>query len=462
MFVVLRGQVADQPARRLRPAAAARRAGAGAVPRRGRARSRGGRRWSTDIAEGEVEAILIPPAGLRALLVAEAELGERITRALILRRVALIQAGHGGPLIIGAAGQCRRAAARDLPSPQRPSAQRARPGHRSRRRRGCSATARAARTLPLVVTARRARCCTTRRSATSARALGLTGRAPARGALRRRGGRRRAGRAVGGGLCGLGRAVGRGARRRGYGGQAGASARIENYLGFPTGITGQALTGRAFVQAREVRRRDHHPRAVDELDCLDPAAPFRLELSDGGACARARWSIASGARYRRPAMPGIAALRGARRLVLGLADRGAALRRHRGGAGRRRQFGRAGGGVPVRASRRVNLLIRGPDLNRNMSRYLVERIEATPNIELFTETEIVDARRRPGRRTSQRLTWSCRQTGGARDAADPQPLPVHRRRPGDRVGAACELTLDGPGFVLTGAAVPAPAGQAAA
>ena len=52
-------------------------------------------------AEGDVETILIPPAGLRALLVAEAELGERITRALILRRVQLIQAGHGGPLIVG-------------------------------------------------------------------------------------------------------------------------------------------------------------------------------------------------------------------------------------------------------------------------------------------------------------------------------------------------------------------------
>src|SRR6185503_19140471 len=52
-------------------------------------------------AEGAVTAILIPPAGLRALLVAEATLGERITRALILRRMQIIQAGHGGPLIIG-------------------------------------------------------------------------------------------------------------------------------------------------------------------------------------------------------------------------------------------------------------------------------------------------------------------------------------------------------------------------
>jgi thioredoxin reductase (NADPH) len=55
-------------------------------------------------AEGPVEALLLPPAQLRALLVAEAMLGERITRALILRRVALIQRGHGGPLVIGAAG----------------------------------------------------------------------------------------------------------------------------------------------------------------------------------------------------------------------------------------------------------------------------------------------------------------------------------------------------------------------
>ena len=74
-------------------------------------------------AEGPVEALLLPPAQLRALLVAEAMLGERITRALILRRVALIQSGHGGPLVIGPRRRRRRRPPRELPRPQQPSLQ---------------------------------------------------------------------------------------------------------------------------------------------------------------------------------------------------------------------------------------------------------------------------------------------------------------------------------------------------
>ena len=92
-------------------------------------------------AEGDVDTILIPPAGLRALLIAEATLGERITRALILRRVQLIQAGHGGPLVIGDPGRRRRAPARHLPQAQRASAQGRRTPRSIRRRRGCSRTA---------------------------------------------------------------------------------------------------------------------------------------------------------------------------------------------------------------------------------------------------------------------------------------------------------------------------------
>src|SRR6188508_589715 len=66
---------------------------------------------------------------------------------------------------------------------------------------------------------------------------------------------------------------------QGYGGQAGASARIENYLGFPTGITGQALTGRAFVQAEKFGAEIIFPAAVEELTCLGPEGPYRLDLA---------------------------------------------------------------------------------------------------------------------------------------------------------------------------------------
>ena len=250
----------------------------------------------------------------------------------------------------------------------------------------------------------------------------------------------------------------------GYGGQAGASARIENYLGFPTGITGKALTGRAFVQAEKFGAEIIFPAAVTELVCLGPAGPYRLELADGGAVTARTVVIASGARYRRPAIPRHRALRGARGLVLGLADRGAALRRRRGGAGRRRQLGRPGGGLPRRRTRaQVNLLIRGRDLGRSMSRYLVERIAATPNIELLDRDRDHRARRRPGaapRGPDLALPArpARRETRPIRNlflfvGADPETSWV---RP-------CALKLDRAGFVLTGAAVPGRgAGQAAA
>ena len=86
-------------------------------------------------AEGDVETLLIPPDQLRALLVAEAELGERIMRALILRRVNLIQGGVGGPVLIGPRLARRHGAVAELPGAQRPAAPRARSRNRQGRRR---------------------------------------------------------------------------------------------------------------------------------------------------------------------------------------------------------------------------------------------------------------------------------------------------------------------------------------
>ena len=85
-----------------------------------------GRRWPTRWRSKPVEALVIPPDRLRALLVAEADLGERIMRALILRRVGLLETGGGGPIIVGRPEQRRRAAAEEFSSPQQPSAPSAR------------------------------------------------------------------------------------------------------------------------------------------------------------------------------------------------------------------------------------------------------------------------------------------------------------------------------------------------
>ena len=86
-------------------------------------------------AEGDVETLLIAPDKLRALLVAEAELGERIMRALILRRVNLIQGGTGGPVLIGLPSARRHGAAAEFPGAQRPAPPSARSRHRQGRRR---------------------------------------------------------------------------------------------------------------------------------------------------------------------------------------------------------------------------------------------------------------------------------------------------------------------------------------
>src|SRR5882672_2912755 len=201
-------------------------------------------------AEGDVETLLIPPEKLRALLVAEADLGERIMRALILRRVSLIQAGVGGPVLIGPSNSggvirlqgflTRNGFPHHLLDPAR--------DHDAAEliaRYSPSPT-----DWPLVV---RADGTVLRNPSETelARALGMiggpTGKKIYDAAI------------VGCGPAGLATAVYAASEglsvvvldARSFGGQAGASARIENYLGFPTGISGQALAGRAFTQAQK-------------------------------------------------------------------------------------------------------------------------------------------------------------------------------------------------------------------
>jgi thioredoxin reductase (NADPH) len=239
----------------------------------------------------------------------------------------------------------------------------------------------------------------------------------------------------------------------GYGGQAGASARIENYLGFPTGITGKALTGRAFVQAEKFGAEIIFPAAVTELVCDAAPGAYRVELSDGDALSARTVVIASGARYRRPAIPAIERFEGRgvwywaspieARLCFGSE---VAL------VGGGNSAGQAAVYLAAHASR-VNLLIRGPDLSRSMSRYLIDRIEATPNIEIRCQTEVTALGGDPDRHLES-VSWVDRRDGRAETrpirnlflfvGADPETSWV---RP-------CRLALDRSGFVLTGAAVP--------
>jgi thioredoxin reductase (NADPH) len=399
-------------------------------------------------AEGDVETLLIPPERLRALLVAEADLGERIMRALILRRVSLIRGGVGGPVLIGPSNSigvvrlqgfltrngyphhlldpakdndAGELIARYSPSPQ---------------------------DWPLVVVP----------DGTVLRNPGESELARAMGMLRAIAKDKVYDVAVvGSGPAGLSTAVYAASEglnvavcdARAFGGQAGASARIENYLGFPTGISGMALTARAFNQAQKFGADMMIPVSVMSLDCSRDDGTFGLKLDDGEMlCARAI-VVASGARYRRPEIENLADFEG-RGVWYWASPIEARLCTEQeivlvGG-------GNSAGQAAVFLAghaRKVYMVIRGGGLGASMSRYLIERIEATPNIELLFNTEVVGLE---GARDAslERVRWRSR-LGGEEIAADIRNLFLF-------VGAdpatgwldGCGVMVDRGGFVVTG------------
>jgi thioredoxin reductase (NADPH) len=341
------------------------------------------------VARGPVEALLIPPDQLRALLIAEAELGERIMRALILRRVRLLETGTGGPVIVGRAdngdvlrlqGFLRRNGHPhlqldpDVDADAKTLIERFHvdPGQ-----------------LPIVLCpggqllhnpgeTQLARCIGLLRPIDPDLVYDVA--------------------IIGAGPAGLAAGVYAGSEGlralvldcRAFGGQAGASARIENYLGFPTGISGVALMARAYNQAQKFGVDMAIP---DEAIALDPAGfrrdgRFALNLANGERAHARLVVIASGVRYRRPAAANPAAFEGtsvhywASPLEAKLcAGQEVALV----GAGNS-----AGQAVVYLASqvRKVWLLVRGPSLAAKMSRYLVDRIAGLSNVEVLTQTNI--------------------------------------------------------------------------
>ena len=129
------------------------------------------------------------------------------------------------------------------------------------------------------------------------------------------------------------------------GGQAGTSSRIENYLGFPTGISGQALAGRAQTQAQKFGATIAIPRRVRRLDC--DTHPFQLELEDGARVSARTVVIASGARYRTLALDNVSEFEGARSALRRDRHGRRPLRRRTDCGRRRRQLRGPGGGVPL-------------------------------------------------------------------------------------------------------------------
>lgn len=170
------------------------------------------------------------------------------------------------------------------------------------------------------------------------------------------------------------------------GGQAGSSSRIENYLGFPTGISGQALAGRAQVQAQKFGARLMIARRATGLDCS--GLPFRLHLEGGTVIAARSVVVASGAHYRRIDVPDLGRFEGqgvhyAATALEGRLCTGSDVVVVGGGnsAGQAAMFlsGKA---------RHVHMLVRGEGLAETMSDYLVKRIEDSPRITLHPRCEV--------------------------------------------------------------------------
>ncbi len=397
-------------------------------------------------AKGAVEALLLKPDALRQLLIVDAAIGEIVMRALILRRVALIERGAGGPILIGTMGMpdlvrletfcARNGMPKTVLDPAADEDARAliERFHVSED------------DLPLAVCPNGE----VLRNPTDralAHCLGLDTidtETTFDVAI------------VGAGPAGLAAAVYAASEglsvvvldSRAYGGQAGASARIENYLGFPTGISGQALAGRAYGQAQKFGAQIAIPVTVEKLDCSRKTPS--LVLGDGRRVRARSVVVASGAAYRRPSVQGLQRYEGRgisywaspieARLV-----KGQEVALVGGGNS-------AGQAVVFLANHCniVNLVVRRP-LEETMSNYLIERIAALPNVVLHVGSEISELHGDKDGLTG--VTWRNRDTGET-DRCDTHYLFLFiGADPNSAWLGECDAIRDRKGFVVTGDAL---------
>ncbi|HEY4163231.1 MAG TPA: FAD-dependent oxidoreductase [Dongiaceae bacterium] len=395
-----------------------------------------------------VEGFVIRADRLRDLIVQEAELGERIMRALILRRVGLLESGRSGPIIIG------RADHPDVIRLQGFLSRNGQPYHALDSDSDSCAKTLIGRFhidpdhLPIVLCANGkllrnpsenelARCIGLVRPIDTDKLYDVA--------------------IVGAGPAGLAAAVYAASEGlsvivldcRAFGGQAGASARIENYLGFPTGIGGLALMARAHNQAQKFGVEMAIPDQAHRLEMRSDQefSRYFLDLGNGEKVQSRAVVLATGVRYRRPDVANLAAFEGssvhywASPIELRLCDgHEVALV----GAGNS-----AGQAAVYLASRvkKVTLLARGASLRSSMSHYLVERILAQPNIEVLTRSEITSLQGGGGNLES--VCWRD-ETGETTQVIRHLFLFIGAEPNTDWL-AECDVALDEKGFIRTGA-----------
>lgn len=391
-----------------------------------------------------VEAAVVSPDRLHDLMIEEAELGERIMRLFILRRVGLLESGAGGPVIVGRVDQGAVLRLQNFLSRNGHPYQTLDPEADAGARALIERFKVGQQELPIVLCPN-GQLLRNPSEVTLARCIGMV-RAVDPDKLYDVA-------IVGAGPAGLATAVYAGSEglstivldSRAFGGQAGASARIENYFGFPTGISGLALTARAFNQALKFGVDMAIPDEVTDLQCLGDR--FRIGLANDERVHARAVVIATGAKYRRLGVANVADFEGsavhywASPLEAKLCSgQEVALV----GAGNS-----AGQAVIYLASRvaKVWLLVRGGGLEDTMSSYLVERIAAQPNIEVLTETEIVALEGEAGDLATVR--WRHRATGHETARQMRHVFLFIGAEPNTGWLAQSGIRLDGKGFVCT-------------
>jgi thioredoxin reductase (NADPH) len=228
------------------------------------------------------------------------------------------------------------------------------------------------------------------------------------------------------------------------GGQAGSSSKIENYLGFPTGISGQALAGRAYTQSQKFGAHVLIAKSAKQLAC--DRQPYAVEI-DGGVRVPARTVIiATGAAYRKPPLKNLSQFEGTG-VYYGATFMEAQLCRGEevivvGG-------GNSAGQAAVflaQTTKRVHMLVRSSGLAESMSRYLIRRIEQNPAIDLRTNTEIVALE---GSGHLEKVSWRDHQTGAIETHDIRHIFLMTGAVPSTQWLDGC-VALDAKGFIKTG------------